>query len=71
MGKRACIGYSRIKFVTPSQKHDDLYAEILTKRKVLSFKKRYEHPELWSKKERNWQPIDAVELNLQQHKEAA
>jgi len=33
--------------------------------------KRDEHPERWSKEERNWQPIGAVELNPEQHKEAA
>jgi hypothetical protein len=33
--------------------------------------KRNEHPERWSKEERNWQPIGAVELNPEQHKEAA
>ncbi|WP_157465918.1 hypothetical protein [Colwellia sp. TT2012] len=30
-----------------------------------------EHPERWSKSERNWQPIGAVELNPEQYKEAA
>jgi transposase InsO family protein len=30
-----------------------------------------EHPERWSKEEKNWQPIGAVELNPGQYKEAA
>jgi hypothetical protein len=38
---------------------------------VLYQTKRNKHPEQWSKEERNWQPIDAVELNPEQHKEAA
>ena len=63
--------HSRIKFVTPSQRHAGLDVEILAKRKVLYQQKRNEHPERWSKEERNWQPIGAVELNPEQHKEAA
>jgi putative transposase len=62
--------HSRIKFVTPSQRHYGLDVEILAKRKVLYQQKRNEHPERWSKEERNWQPIGAVELNPEQHKEA-
>jgi len=63
--------HSRIKFVTPCQRHDGLDVEILAKRKELYQKKRNEHPQRWSKEERNWQPIGAVELNPEQHKEAA
>jgi transposase InsO family protein len=63
--------HSRIKFVTPCQRHDGLDVEILAKRKVLYQTKRNEHPERWSKEERNWQPIGAVELNPERHKEAA
>ena len=62
--------HSRIKFVTPCQRHDGLDVELLAKRKVLYQTKRNEHPERWSKEERNWQPIGAVELNSEQHKEA-
>lgn len=63
--------HSRIKFVTPNQRHEGLDVEILKKRKALYQAKRNEHPERWSKKERNWQPIGAVELNPEQYKEAA
>jgi hypothetical protein len=63
--------HSRIKFVTPCQRHDGLDVEIPAKRKVLYQTKRNKHPERWSKEERNWQPIGAVELNPEQHKEAA
>ena len=41
--------HSRIKFVTPNQRHDGLDIEILVKRKVLYQQKRNEHPERWSK----------------------
>ncbi len=63
--------HSRIKFVTPNQRHDGLDVGILAKRKALYQTKRNEHPERWSKEERNWQPIGAVALNPEQHKEAA
>jgi hypothetical protein len=57
--------------VTLNQRHDGLDAGILAKRKSLYQTKRNEHPELWSKEERNWQPIGAAALNPEQHKEAA
>jgi hypothetical protein len=63
--------HSRIKFVTPNQRHDGLDIEILAKRKELYQQKRNEHPERWSKRERNWQPIGVVELNPEQYKEVA
>jgi putative transposase len=37
--------HSRIKFVTPCQRHEGLNVEILAKRKVLYQTKRNEHPE--------------------------
>ena len=52
--------HSRIKFVTPNQRHDGLEIEILAKRKVLYQQKRNEYSERWSKNERNWQPIGDV-----------
>lgn len=62
--------HSRIKFVTPSQRHEGLDIEILAKRKTLYQEKRNERPDRWSRSERNWQPIGDVELNPEQHKEA-
>ncbi|MFT7008192.1 MAG: hypothetical protein ACJAXJ_002731 [Colwellia sp.] len=59
------------EFVTPNQRHDGLDIKILAKRKVLYQQKRNEHPERWSKEEGNWETIGAVELNPEQHKEAA
>jgi hypothetical protein len=38
---------------------------------VLYQQKRNEHPERWSKSEKNWHPIGAVELKPEQYKEAA
>ena len=63
--------HSRIRFVTPNQRHKGLDVEILAKRKSLYQRKRQEHPHRWSQKERNWQPVCVVELNPEQHKQAA
>jgi len=63
--------HSRIRFVTPNQRHEGLDVKILEKRKDLYQKKRNEHPERWSRSERNWQPVGDVELNPEQHKQAA
>ena len=63
--------HSRIKFVTPNERHQGLDVEILAKRKALYQRKRNEHPERWSGSERNWQPEGPVELNPEQYKEAA
>jgi putative transposase len=57
--------------VTPNQRHDGFDVGILAKRKALYHTKRNEHLERWSKEDRNWRPIGAVELNPEQHKEAA
>ncbi len=68
--------YSHSTFEKPrsylgqNQRHDGLDIGILAKRKELYQKKRNEHTERWSKSERNWQPIGAVELNPEQYKEA-
>ena len=59
------------KTIGSDQRHDGLDINILAKRKVLYQQQRNEHPERWSKEERNWQPIVAVELNPEQYKEAA
>ena len=63
--------HSRIKFVTPSQRHEGLDIEVLAKRKALYKEKKNERPERWSKNERNWQPIGNVDLNPEQYKEVA
>lgn len=63
--------HSRIKFVTPNQRHQGLDVEILENRKSLYQQKRNEHPERWSGEARNWEPEGAVELNPEQKKVAA
>jgi transposase InsO family protein len=60
--------HSRIKFVTPNQRHEGLDTQILENRKKLYLKKKESHPERWSKDTRNWQPVGAVELNPEQNK---
>ena len=63
--------HSRIKFVTPNQRHAGHDVEVLAKRKALYQRKRNQRPERWSGAERNWEPEGAVELNPEQHKQAA
>ena len=55
--------HSKIKFVTPNQRHNNLDGEILRKRNVLYEAKKRKNPSRWSGPTRNWQPIAAVHLN--------
>lgn len=63
--------HSRIKFVTPNQRHEGHDIQILKNRKNLYQEKKEMHPERWSKDTRNWHPVGAVELNPEQNKLAA
>ena len=63
--------HSRIKFVTPAQRHDGDDIEILLDRKKLYEEKKRKNPLRWTKGTRNWGHIKEVELNPQQSKEAA
>jgi transposase InsO family protein len=63
--------HSRIKFVTPNQRHEGLDKAILEARAALYQQKKNEHPQRWSKKARNWQPIGAVDLNPEKEEMAA
>ena len=63
--------HSRIKFVTPNQRHQGLDIELLENRKKLYQQKRNESPERWSGNTRNWKHEEAVELNPEQNKVAA
>jgi len=54
--------HSGIKFVTPSQRHDGLDAEILAKRDAVYKQAREKYPERWSGNTRNWSYIDKVYL---------
>ena len=55
--------HSRIRFVTPAQRHRGEDKEILAKRDAVYQAARAAHPERWSGETRNWSPIGAVMLN--------
>lgn len=55
--------HSRIKFVTPDQRHRGEDKLILKKRQQLYEDKRASNPERWPGSTRNWTPIGAVKLN--------
>ncbi|MDK2922545.1 MAG: putative transposase [Desulfonauticus sp.] len=55
--------HSKIKFVTPEQRHSGLDNEILAKRKEVYKRARSKHPERWSGNIRNWNPVLTVDLN--------
>jgi putative transposase len=55
--------HSRIRFVTPAERHLGKDLEVLAKRHALYLQARERHPERWSRATRNWQPIGAVTLN--------
>lgn len=63
--------HSRIKFVTPVQRHTGEDKEILSKRHKLYTQAKKRHPARWSSTTRNWQHEQKVELNPKHHKEAA
>jgi putative transposase len=55
--------HSRIRFVTPSERHGGDDAEILARRHVLYQRARAANPARWSGNTRNWTPIGDVMLN--------
>jgi transposase InsO family protein len=55
--------HSGIRFVTPAQRHAGLDVEILAHREAVYTRARGEHPERWTGKTRNWEPIETVRLN--------
>ena len=63
--------HSRIKFVTPVQRHTGEDKEILHKRDVLYTKMKKRNPLRWSTTTRNWQHEAIVELNPKHHKKVA
>ena len=63
--------HSRIKFVTPEQRHKGDDHVILAKRAELYSKAKGTNPNRWSGETRNWDQIGAVELNPESKKEAA
>ncbi|MDL2009803.1 IS3 family transposase [Klebsiella pneumoniae] len=63
--------HSRIKFVTPEQRHKGEDQAILANRSALYAKARVMNPNRWSKEARNWDHVGNVELNPERKKEAA
>jgi putative transposase len=63
--------HSKIKFVTPNQRHYGLDTEILQKRKELYELKKSENGSRWSGSTRNWEPITEVHLNPEKINQAA
>ena len=55
--------HSKIKYVTPMQRHTGEDKEILEKRKKTYEEARMKNPNRWSKDIRNWDHIDTVYLN--------
>jgi transposase InsO family protein len=59
--------HSAIGFVTPAQRHAGLDTELLRKRRDVYEAARKRHPERWRGTTRNWQRVDVVHLNPDQH----
>lgn len=55
--------HSGIKFVTPAQRHRGEDIELLAKRHEVYQKAQAMHPSRWSRKTRNWEPVEKVLLN--------
>ncbi|KUJ88315.1 MAG: integrase catalytic subunit [Halomonas sp. 54_146] len=55
--------HSRIRFVTPAERHLRLDVDILAKRHSLYQQARSAHPERWSRNTRNWDAVREVTLN--------
>jgi putative transposase len=55
--------HSKIRFVTPAQRHRGQDKAILAKRAQVYANAKARHPERWSKDTRNWNPIGPVALN--------
>lgn len=55
--------HSRIKFVTPAQRHQGEDGAILEKRNSVYAGAKAKHPARWSRGTRNWEPIGQVTLN--------
>jgi transposase InsO family protein len=55
--------HSGIRFVTPTERHNGEDEKILAYRVKVYEKAQQKHPERWSGKTRNWEPIEKVYLN--------
>ena len=63
--------HSRIKFVTPDQRHRGEDGIILAKRRELYERKKSQNPNRWSGATRNWVASGAVKLNPEQERDVA
>jgi len=63
--------HSRIKFVTPAQRHNGEDIKILDDRDRLYNRMKKKHPSRWSSTTRNWQHERIVELNPKHHDKKA
>jgi putative transposase len=61
--------HSSINFVTPEDRHNGFDGNILLNRRRIYEKARMKHPERWSGKTRNWDPVQEVLLNPLKEKE--
>ena len=59
--------HSAIGFVTPTERHAGADAALLLKRVDVYEAAKAKHPERWSRATRNWQPVQFVHLNPDQH----
>ena len=55
--------HSRIRFVTPEQRHQGKDHALLAKRHLVYQQARKRHPERWAGNTRNWTPVGDVTLN--------
>ena len=55
--------HSKIRFVTPGQRHRGEDTAILARRKAVYEAARARHPERWTGETRHWEPILSVTLN--------
>lgn len=55
--------HSAIRFVTPDQRHAGQDHELLRRREAVYEAAKARHPERWSGKTRNWEPVRVVHLN--------
>lgn len=55
--------HSRIRFVTPAQRHTGQELEVLKQREEVYVAAKSRHPARWSGPTRNWTPADQVVLN--------
>lgn len=60
--------HSRIRFVTPHQRHEGEDQAILAKRDEVYQKARQRRPDRWTGNTRNWRPIGPVWLNPEREK---